>query len=71
MAKTRVSLDLNPTSMERLIRLEKMTRAESHAAVIRQSLLIFEYIMKNQLEGRKLVAINPDGTQETPVFFLP
>jgi len=69
--KIRVSLDLTDVAHQRLAALEQMTHAETKAGVIRNALQIYEYVAMKSAQGCKFVCVNPDGKEESLLFFSP
>jgi hypothetical protein len=67
-SKIRVSLDLSPSFFERLQALEDLTQ-ESKSGVIRQALQLYEYVVQKTTEGYSFKAVNPQGKEESLVFF--
>jgi hypothetical protein len=51
--KTGITLDLNSKSLARLEKLKNKTRAESQAAVISQSLKLFEWYVEEVIDKNK------------------
>jgi hypothetical protein len=60
---TRVQLELPETSMERLRILREKTEATSYAEVIKNSLRLYEALIKEADEGNSIVLKNSKGIE--------
>jgi hypothetical protein len=66
---TRVQLELPDTSMERLKALKDKTEATSYAEVIRNSLRLYEALIKEAESGNRLIIRSADGEEALRVIF--
>jgi Arc/MetJ-type ribon-helix-helix transcriptional regulator len=60
---TRVQLELPESSMERLKALREKTEATSYAEVIKNSLRLYEALIKEAEGGNQLCIKNADGSE--------
>lgn len=65
--KVRVSLDLSPEVFVRLEDLEDLTGVGSKAAVLRQALQLYEFVVHRAVDGWKFEA-SKGGEKENLVF---
>lgn len=65
--KTRVQLDLPPTSMERLRVLREKTEAGNYAEVLRNALRLYEALVSEAEKGGDVLVRDKEG-KETRVF---
>ena len=71
MQKVRVTLDLKEPEHKRLVELEALTSAASTAEVLRQALLIYEFVTKRAVEGSKFICEDKAGNRERLLFVPP
>jgi Arc/MetJ-type ribon-helix-helix transcriptional regulator len=60
---TRVQLELPESSMERLRALREKTEASSYAEVIKNSLRLYEALIKEAEGGNQVYVKDKDGTE--------
>jgi Arc/MetJ-type ribon-helix-helix transcriptional regulator len=60
---TRVQLELPESAMERLRTLREKTEAASYAEVIKNSLRLYEALIKEAEGGNQVCVKNADGTE--------
>src|SRR5262249_31526813 len=66
--KVRISLDVTPGFYERLEALEELVEGDSKAGVIRQALQLYEFLVKQHLEGASFRVVR-DGAEKEIAFF--
>jgi hypothetical protein len=67
--KIRIALDVTPGFYERLEALEELVEGDSKAGVIRQALQLYEFLVKQHLEGASFQVVPRDGPPEKIAFF--
>ncbi len=66
--KVRVTLDLSPEFYQQLENLEQRVGADSKAAVLRDALRLYSYIVDRHIEGDKFLVRNEKGQDENIVL---
>jgi len=67
--KIRIALDVTPGFYERLEALEELVEGDSKASVIRQALQLYEYLVKQHLDGASFKVVPRDGPAKEIAFF--
>jgi hypothetical protein len=67
---TRVQLDLPPRSMQRLTALKELTEASSYAEVIRNTLQLYEGLIRESQDGKRFLVEDKTGKQSPLPIFL-